>query len=202
MNASFLFGSAVSMVLLVAYQTPASASNAGTGGVEPSWVASAREVATSVPPKLLTVLTAAIEKSGPADAINVCKDEAPRLARAASEQTGWQVRRVSLGNRNPRAVPDAWERKVLEEFDREQAAGVAASSLERWDVVMDNGRSVRRYMSALPVREVCVQCHGTSDKLGPGVAERLSQLYPDDRGTGYKLGQIRGAMTLRQPAQP
>ena len=40
------------------------------------------------------------------------------MAKTASEQTGWAIRRVSLKNRNPKAVPDAWERETLEEFDR------------------------------------------------------------------------------------
>lgn len=173
--------------------------NAGPDTPEPAWVSGARNVSTSVPPRLLAVLVAAIQKSGPAEAISTCKDEAPKMARAASEQTGWQVRRVSLGNRNPKAAPDAWERKSLEAFDRSQAAGADVSQLERWEVVTENGQSVRRYMRALPTQPLCLQCHGSADKLGSGVVERLSQLYPNDRGTGYAVGQIRGAMTLRQP---
>lgn len=170
----------------------------GAAAADTAWVSQAREVSTSVPPKLLAVLSAAIQKSGPADAISVCKDEAPKMARAASEQTGWQVRRVSLGQRNPKAEPDAWERQTLEAFDRDQAAGVEPSRLERAEVVVENGETVRRYMRALPTQPLCVQCHGAPDKLGPGVAERLGQLYPKDHGTGYGVGQIRGAMTLRQ----
>ena len=68
----------------------------------------ARKVATTVPPKLLAVLTAEIGKSGPEGAIGVCREQAPQMAKAASEQTGWSIRRVSLNNRNPKAVPDAW----------------------------------------------------------------------------------------------
>lgn len=186
--------------ILGACTTPAPGQGA-PAAPEPAWVAEARGVSNSVPPKLLAVLTAAIQKSGPADAISVCKEEAPKMARAASEQTGWQVRRVSLGNRNPRAVPDAWERQALQAFDRLQAAGADASRLERWEVVTEDGRPVRRYMRALPTQQLCVQCHGPTAQLAPGVAERLRQLYPDDRGTGYTVGQIRGAMTLRQPVQ-
>ena len=40
---------------------------------------------------------------------------------------------------------------------------------------------------------------GVATRLGAGVAQKLTQLYPNDKGTGYTLGQIRGAMTLRQP---
>ena len=66
-----------------------------------------------VPPKLLQVLTEEIAKGGPASAIEVCNVKAPQMAKAASEQTGWMVKRVSLQNRNPKAVPDAWERACL-----------------------------------------------------------------------------------------
>ena len=73
------------------------------------WVADARSVATAMPPKLLKVLTDEITANGPESAISVCRDKAPQMAKAASEQSGWQVRRVSLNNRNPKAQPDAWE---------------------------------------------------------------------------------------------
>lgn len=174
--------------------------NTAAATPEPAWVQAARASATAVPPKLLAVLSTAIEVSGPAQAIDVCKEAAPKMARAASEQSGWQIKRVSLGNRNPKAVPDAWERRALEEFDRSQKAGVEPAKLERWEVVTENGQAVRRYMRALPTQALCIQCHGRSDQLGAGVAQRLGQLYPQDRATGYAVGQIRGAMTLRQPA--
>lgn len=181
----------------LAPNTPAATASAP----ESAWVGEARQVASSVPPRLLAVLGSEIQKGGPAHAIGVCQSKAPKLARAASEATGWQIRRVSLGNRNPKAVPDAWERATLQEFDRQQAAGADVSQLERAEIVTENGRQVKRYMRALPVQATCLQCHGQADKLGPGVAARLSELYPQDKGTGYLLGQIRGAMTLRQNVQ-
>ena len=46
------------------------------------------------------------------------------MAAAASQNTGWAIRRVSLKNRNPKAVPDAWEQAVLEDFDRRRAIAV------------------------------------------------------------------------------
>ena len=166
---------------------------------DPPWIDEARSVATSVPPKLLSILTAEIAKGGPEGAIAVCRDEAPKLAKAASETTGWKVRRVSLRNRNPKAVPDAWERATLEEFDRRAAAGANPASLERAEAVQEDGRTVWRYMRALPVQEFCLNCHGMPDRLSPAVKERLRELYPDDKGVGYSVGQIRGAMTISKP---
>lgn len=164
-----------------------------------AWVAQARQVAGSVPPKLVAVLTAEIERNGPAGAIGVCRDEAPRLARAAAQESGWSVRRVSLRERNPKAVPDDWERAALEDFDRRAAAGEKPATLERAEVVQQPGGPVMRYMRALPVIELCTGCHGTSERVSPAVRERLAELYPQDKATGYTLGQIRGAMTISKP---
>ena len=107
---------------------------------------------------------------------------------------------MSLRNRNPKAVPDAWERAALEEFDRRAAAGESPAALEKFAVVKEDGRDVYRYMKALPVQELCVACHGPADRLSPATKAELAKRYPDDKGTGYVPGQIRGAMTIRKPA--
>jgi hypothetical protein len=158
----------------------------------------ARQVAGAVPPKLLQVLSDEIASHGPAAAMSVCKEKAPQMAKAASEKTGWAIRRVSLRNRNPKAQTDAWERSVLEEFDRRAAAGEAPATLEKYAMVEEAGHKEFRYMKALPVQPICLACHGASDSLAPEVSERLHTLYPDDKATGYALGQIRGAMTIRK----
>jgi hypothetical protein len=163
-----------------------------------AWLADARKVATIVPPKLLQVLTDEIAKGGPESAIEVCKEKAPQLAKAASEQTGWGIRRVSLLNRNPKAIPDDWERAALEDFDRRAAAGESPATLEKGEIVANGDRKEYRYMKALPVQQICLACHGSADKLKPEVISKLQALYPADRGIGYSMGQIRGAMTVRK----
>jgi hypothetical protein len=181
------------VVLLMACAAPPPA-------VDMGWVPQARAVGTAVPPRLLEVLREEIARSGPEGAIAVCNEKAPALARSASQESGWNVRRVSLRHRNPKAVPDAWERAVLEDFDRRAAAGEAPAQLERAEVVVEDGKPQQRYMRALPVIELCTGCHGTADRLSPAVVDKLEALYPADRATGYRVGEIRGAMTLRRAA--
>jgi len=156
----------------------------------------ARKVASEVPPKLLAVLAAEIEKGGPANAIEVCREQAPKMAQAASQASGWSVRRVSLRNRNPKAVPDAWERATLEEFDRRAGAGEDLKTLEKGAWVGEGADRKYRYMKALPTMPLCLQCHGAEATLSQPVRDKLHALYPVDRATGYGLNQIRGAMTL------
>jgi hypothetical protein len=175
---------------------------AATAAAQPpdlSWVPEARQVAQSVPPRLLAVLQEEIARGGPEGAVQVCRDKAPALAREASEKSGWAIRRVSLRHRNPRAVPDAWERAALDDFDRRAAAKEPPGSLERADVVVENGQPMRRYIRALPTIDLCLQCHGTAERVSPAVKARLQGLYPDDRAVGYQAGEIRGAITLKRP---
>ncbi|MDD5250832.1 MAG: DUF3365 domain-containing protein [Rhodocyclaceae bacterium] len=168
-------------------------------GDEGSYLEDARQVASSLPPRLLQVLVAEIGKGGPESAISVCRERAPLMAKAASEKTGWAIRRVSLRPRNPKAAPDAWEKAVLEDFDRRAAAGESPALLEKSEVVAEGGQRVFRYMKALPTQEVCLLCHGAPERLTPPVTAKLRELYPDDQATGYEVGQVRGAITLKKP---
>ena len=35
--------------------------------------------------------------------------------------------------------------------------------------------------------------------MKPAVRDKLASLYPQDKAVGYKVGDIRGAITLRKP---
>jgi hypothetical protein len=159
----------------------------------------AREIPAKMVPKLLEVLQGEINKSGHAEAISVCREKAPQMAKALSEETGWAIRRVSMKNRNPKAVPDAWEKTVLEEFERRLATGENPVQIDRGEVVAVDGQKMYRYMKALPTQEICLNCHGTENKLGTGVEAKLKELYPEDKATGYGLKQLRGAITIKKP---
>lgn len=157
-----------------------------------------RQIALKMPPKLLDVLNDEIKKSGHASAMVVCRDKAPQMAKNLSEQTGWAIRRVSLKNRNPKAVPDAWEKSVLEDFDRRTAHGEKPTALEKSEIVSEGGTSYYRYMKALPTQDLCLSCHGTPDHIEPAVKAKLLELYPDDKAVGYGPAEIRGAITLKK----
>lgn len=171
---------------------------AGTPEPAASDLEQARTIAAKVPASLLGMLQSAIQTGGPEGAIEVCSVKAPEMARAASEQTGWSIRRASLGNRNPKGAPDAWERKALERFDARVAAGEPPGGLEFHQVVVEDGRQFLRYAKALPTQALCVQCHGAPEALSGPVRTKLRELYPQDRAVGYATGQVRGGLFLKK----
>jgi hypothetical protein len=65
------------------------------------------ELATQFVGTLLPTLQQAMQTGGPVNGIDVCAVQAPAIAQALSDQSGWQVKRVSLKARNSTvAVPD------------------------------------------------------------------------------------------------
>ena len=139
-------------------------------------------------------LKKALKEGGPAHAITVCSTKAPEIANDLTNSTGWSVKRVSLKARNAEtAMPDAWEKGVLEQFDKRQAEGESAKKMAYAEVV--DGQF--RFMKAQGVEEVCLKCHGA--QVAPETEKALQEYYASDAARGYTLGQIRGAFSLTKP---
>ncbi len=163
----------------------------------------ARQVSKDLIKQLGGALKQALADSGPEGAISVCRDIAPMLAASLSRQTGWKVSRVSLKTRNPLiGQPDAWEQAVLRDFDEAAAAARNTSRLEHAEIVTEPDARYFRYMKALPVKPVCLTCHGTENTIPDSVQARLQQEYPNDQATDYYAGQIRGAVTIKRRLEP
>ena len=158
-----------------------------------------RAVAAAMPPKLMAELQKEMASGGLVSAIAACRDKAPQMARDASAKTGWQIRRVSLKNRNPQAAPDSWEHAVLTEFDQRVAAGADAATLEKAETIDDGQHKTYRYMKALPTQPMCLACHGSATDIPADVSAKLRELYPSDKATGYTVGAVRGAISIWRP---
>lgn len=151
-------------------------------------------------PKVVKAMEEAVADKGVAESIPVCKDEAPKLVKEMRERTGWSIRRVSLKTRNAdRATPDAWETAVLADFDKRAAAGEAPQTMEKSELVSENGKSYLRYMKALPAAPICMNCHAATENLDPKLQAKLKEIYPQDKAVGYEPGQVRGALTVKRP---
>lgn len=142
-----------------------------------------------------------MKTNGPVQAINVCKGIAPEIANQLSVENGWSVSRVSSKVRNPSSgLPDQWESKVLAEFEALAAKGEEYSGMKKSAVVDENGKSYFRFMKPLAIQNpVCLKCHGSDEQIPEMVKAELDKHYPFDRARNYKLGDLRGAISIKQP---
>ena len=137
-----------------------------------------------------------MKAGGPVNALGVCQATAPAISAEQSKKSAMQVARTSLKLRNPANAPDAWEASVLADFETRKAAGEDVKKMAKFAVVESDGKKQFRFMKAIPTGEVCLKCHGSN--LPAPVKAKLNELYPADKATGYKLGDIRGAFTITQ----
>lgn len=159
-------------------------------------LADTRKTALPVLPKVVGAMQSAVQEQGPVAAIAVCKVKAPQLLQEMRQQTGWEIRRVSLKTRNATTgTPDVWEARQLAEFNIRAANGARPETLEVGEIV--NGSY--RYLKALPVAPVCVTCHGAPDAQSADLQAALARDYPNDRATGYSTGEVRGALSVKRP---
>ncbi len=162
--------------------------------------ADTKKTVLPVVPKVVAAMQEAVAEKGVAGAIPVCKVQAPELIKAKRQETGWDIRRVSLKTRNAeRGTPDLWEVRQLVDFNIRAANGEKPETLEKSEIVNIDGKQVFRYMKALPVADVCIKCHGPTDGLEAGLKSTLAASYPHDQATGYAKGEIRGALTVKRP---
>ncbi len=162
--------------------------------------AAAQKVVMSLMKEIITVLQQQLASGGPAGAVGVCRDLSPSIAGSISRETGWRVTRVSTKVRNPLlGMPDAWEQKVLLDFEKRASKGEDIDKMSSSEIVSEPNGKFFRYMKAVAVKQQCLACHGTDEQIDPSVQAILKKRYPHDMATGYKVGDIRGAISIKEP---
>lgn len=91
----------------------------------------------------------------------------------AREQYNTKGKITSLNPLNPKNKPDNWEKNALLEFEK----GIE----EFYSIEKQNGEEHFRYIHAMYTEKVCLKCHEVQ---------------------GYKLGDVRGAISVDIPISP
>jgi hypothetical protein len=136
---------------------------------------------------LVSELTAAVVES-PAHAIDVCRLRAPVIAESLST-AGVRVGRASNLLRNPGNAPQPWMAPLLADYEAHP------DRLDPRAVRLDD--KMFGYVEPITVKPLCLVCHG--EEIVPAVQERLDALYPEDRATGYRVGDVRGIFWVTMP---
>jgi hypothetical protein len=145
-------------------------------------------------PGMIKTLQEKVTKDGAAAAVPFCKDFAPSyskemtgkwVAKAKAElgAKSFGFRRVSLKNRNPLNAPSAEQAEILQQWER----GEMKPAFYQAD---------GKFYTMHPIKitqPLCLNCHGDAATLDKKAAAEIAKLYPQDKATGYKLGDLRGA---------
>jgi len=142
-----------------------------------------------------TALKKAIKSGGMEYAIGFCNTEAMQITDSVSNAQNTQIRRVAKKYRNPlnetnEAENEIYKTYVLEWLKRE--------TLYPKIIPDEQGHPV--YYRPIGIEAVCLNCHGVPEVDIPSpLAEKIAQLYPDDKAIDFTKGELRGMWAITFP---
>ena len=116
-------------------------------------------------------LEKALESGDVENAVKMCSLEAQDLTNKSNTRKT-TIKRISLKYRNLKNKPTKFK-KVL--------------SGKEFNTLL--------YIKAIPTKGVCLNCHGQN--IDKDVQAEILSKYPNDNAIGFKLGDIRGAFSVR-----
>jgi len=161
-------------------------------------IAGMRTTATEFMKDLKGVLISQIQTNGVLQAVSVCSDTAQVLTNNFGVQKGVFIRRVSIKNRNKNNLPDDFEQKILNKFELLHQNKELTSETEHAEIVEEAEFKYLRYLKPILVQAECLNCHGSETDIMPEVKQLIAQEYSDDKAIGYKIGDLRGAVSLKK----
>ncbi|ERM83411.1 hypothetical protein P872_03265 [Rhodonellum psychrophilum GCM71 = DSM 17998] len=155
------------------------------------------EISKESQEQLMAALKKAIADEGVPGAIEFCNVNALPIVREVGEKHGVTVRRVSMKYRNPEDKPLPEEEALLDAYTYNSENGIKNEpNIQR----IQNG-DILLFTKAIVIPDAfCLNCHGSIDKeISPETAQKLKNLYPEDKATGHKVGDLRGMWSIGLP---
>jgi hypothetical protein len=157
-----------------------------------------RTTATDFMKDLKSILIKQMQTGGVLQAVSVCSDTAQVLTNNFGVERGIYIKRVSLKNRNSNNFPDDFEKRILNQFGQLHQNNELNNETEFVEIVTEGDYNYLRYMKPIIVQAECLSCHGSQTDIMPDVKNLIAQNYPGDKAIGYKMGDLRGAVSIKK----
>lgn len=183
----------VYLVTLFACQSANKNNEEKNGHSQKTYFEKGDEIIKATQKELINNVSAAIKKGGPTYAIEFCNIKAMEITDSLSKKFNCSIERISFKNRNPKNQPDTYnDKEQLTKFEETHQA-----QEELHPTVIITEESAEYYKPIFVSMETCLQCHGTKETgLKEKTVKKLAELYPNDKATGYKLNDLRGAWKI------
>jgi hypothetical protein len=138
-------------------------------------------------------LQQALMSGGVENAIRFCKINAMPLVDSLSRQFDASIKRVTKKARNPDDLPNDLESTILDAYEQQLNDSLKLqANVQKIDEA--------NYLFTQPIfidNALCLTCHGS---LENGLTEEtknfIKEKYPDDKATGYAIGDLRGMWSI------
>jgi len=148
--------------------------------------------------ELKGILINEIQQSGVLSAVAVCSDTAQLLTNNFGIQRGVFVKRVSFNNRNEDNFPDEYEKQILNKFLEMHKNSKLTETSENIEIIFEDELKYLRYLKPIFIQAECLNCHGSETDIQQETKKLIAEKYPNDKAINYKLGDLRGAVSVKK----
>lgn len=133
-----------------------------------------------------------VKTNGPEAAVGFCNEKAIFLTDSMSIALNAQVKRVTNKPRNLINQANKVELGILDELLlKENKKGILRET---------TGKKLGYF--AIETNEMCLKCHGDlGTEINSKTAEKVSELYPNDKAINYKANELRGMWVVEMDAK-
>lgn len=153
----------------------------------------APKVAQSLKKNLMGNLQKELSQNGVLKALDFCHLHVKDLAQETAKEFkgAYEFGRTSHKIRNSKNTPEEWMNVYLEKFKSKKQNMPETGPFFH---TLTNGKQV--YMEPLWVAPQCLQCHG--ENISKNVKEEILKRYPNDNAQGFKVGDFRGFIWVKE----
>lgn len=138
----------------------------------------------------------AMAEGGVQHAVEFCNVKAMPLTDSVSLAQKVQIKRLTDKTRNSKNSLGEADKEIWSEFMNQKET---ADTILPVTLLSENGNDVITYVPILLNKPLCLNCHGV---VGTNISETdyelIHNLYPEDKATGYALGDLRGMWKITQ----
>ena len=137
-------------------------------------------------------LIGTINKKGTAAALEFCNLKAYPLTDSMATVHKASIKRVSDRYRNPENKANEKEMEIIEHYKK-----IISEGSDIIPILETAGEQVSFYYPIV-TNDMCLQCHGIpNESIKRETLKSLSNLYSNDRATGYQANQVRGIWSIQ-----
>lgn len=133
-----------------------------------------------------------LQKGGVVHAVPFCNSEALPITKKLSEKYGVSIKRTSNKIRNQKNNSTTRELEVVEKF-----ITLKENNKELAPIVEVGENDKVHFYAPIIMKSNCLVCHGTvGQELSVKNDSIIKLLYPNDKATNYKEGDVRGIWSI------
>ena len=133
-----------------------------------------------------------MKSGGTLHALDFCSNQAYSLTQEVNQKLrGVSVKRVSVKYRSPDNIPSQKERAILESLQSLKNSNVI---LPKYVIQKVDTNTYKYYKPLIINKKACLKCHGDIKDIA--IKHEIANRYPLDSATGYKMGDLRGAIIV------